>query len=284
MTPRQRLARLLEVALTIGLGILAVRFGIPPGTIPPLLPPINVPPVVVPPSPGLNLPPVTINVPSAPPVPAPVRPEPAPEVIKLDPIAATVKLLSPRSYCTATIIGPRDANGQQLVLTAEHCSPRVGSKHTLVLRDGRRITAQTIATYSAPDYAWMRTEKSAEEYPYTLLHPGPVTSGMTVYHSGYGVSQPGDGVRGTADKSQGGNGRWHFKLSVSHGDSGSGIIDAATGRLVGVVSTGDGRDPSSWTNGPTVEVIAIPPVNAPGASSPGVCPDGRCPIGVISLP
>lgn len=261
MDRRQKLIQLLTTVATIALSVLAARFGIPlpPIQVPPSVtvtpPPISVNPIVpAPVPPGHNTLPPSI-VPTAPTLPPDVP------TVKVDPYNATVKLIARGHYCTATVIGPRDASGRQWVLTAAHCVDQIGERQSIKFRDGRETVVECVAIFRGPDYAWCRTVPGDEEYPFTYLYDNPLQAGQRVYHTGYGVHKPGNKETGTVDKPEGGNGRYHFRLSVSHGDSGSGIIDAATGKVVGVVSTGSGRDPSPWTNGPAVPTVRIPDIS-----------------------
>ena len=278
MSNRDRIIQILTTALTIALSVLAARFGIP-------FPPIQVPP-------SIHVPPPVVNVLPAHPVPPPVpQPTPQPGVVppsipatpptvtpKVDPKGATVKLIANGHYCTATVIGPRQADGTQWVLTAAHCVTDIGEVQRIVFRSGTSVAVEVVSISPDPDFAWMKTAASANEYPYTLLYPTGLVSGQPVYHSGYGVHKPGNTERGKVDGPTGESGRYHFNLSVSHGDSGSGIIDAKTGLVVGVVSTGSGRDPSPWTNGPAVPVLTLPSGIADTPPVIPACPGGRCPV------
>jgi hypothetical protein len=87
---------------------------------------------------GLKLPP--ISIPAAPP-PAEGKPieMPAPKAVAPNAAAALGRIQFGNAGCTATIIGPRRADGRYDVLTASHCVSTIGQHGTMRLLDGRTV-------------------------------------------------------------------------------------------------------------------------------------------------
>lgn len=277
MFNRERIIQLAVTILALAIQTILTRFGIVP-------PNVTIPPSTVNPQPIIQVIPPQA-VPSTPsPVPiSPTNPLPVPGTGQtpasptLDPHSATVKLLANGHHCTATVIGQLDGESRQWVLSAAHCVAFVGERQIIQLRDGREFTVSVVSFNRKPDYAWLRTEPLKSELPFTLLSETPATKGNAVWHAGYGVHRPGNTEKGKVSDPTGSNDRVWFDLSVSHGDSGSGIIDTATNRVVGIVSVGSGRDPSPWTIGPDASKISKPWQSLAPITALPPCPSGTCP-------
>lgn len=171
----------------------------------------------------------------------PKRTEVAPG--KADPVAATVRLAMGDGRCTATIIGPKRADGRWDVLSAGHCVSAIGETGTITLKDGTVIAVRVAALNVRRDVCWLITDRVSTDLPYATIGGGELPRGLKVFHVGYGKDKPGNREDGTITASVGSDGFFWSMMSVSPGDSGAGVINAATGEVVGVVSgsTGLGR-------------------------------------------
>lgn len=177
-----------------------------------------------------------------PPLPIPPSPDK-----KADPEAATVKLRFGNSGCTATIMAPRRPDGRWDVLTAAHCTGGVGSIGTITLKDGRSTKVTVTARNTTSDISWMVTE-SADDFPFAHLASADAGANTGIWHMGYGVDKPGNKETGQVVGGPDSNGQLRMSLSVSSGDSGSGIFRTDTGELVAVVccTSGMGRQAAMW--------------------------------------
>ena len=226
-------------AALIGLSaFLAIRFGIqlPPIQIPPS-PPITVipPPVVIPPIGG-----------------APTQPVPPTETPP-DPLNAIVQISAPGVGCSATIIGPRRADGRYWVLSASHCVNGLGQHWTARFRNGRTIGLRVVNYDRKPDYSWLLTESNTEALPYALLADKTPEPGTPIWHAGFGIDRPGNRENGQTVSGPDANGQIRMKLSVSSGDSGGGIIIDKEGKVVSSVCCTAGRGFLTDTWGTSVE-------------------------------
>lgn len=139
------------------------------------------------------------------------------------------------SGCTATIIGPVWSNDDKLdILTAAHCV-KVGAAGKMWLKDGRILKVVCVARDPGSDAAWLTADNPGGDIPYLLLADAMPQEGEVVWHQGYGIDRPGNresGVfRGKATNGQ----QCKFRLSVSPGDSGGGIILDSEGKVVSPV-------------------------------------------------
>jgi hypothetical protein len=166
--------------------------------------------------------------------PVPPKPDPKPPG-KADPEKAIGKLRFGSAGCTATVIGPRRADGRWDVLTAAHCVRGLGQQGTLTLPDGRALGLRVVAHAPTPDLAWCVTEDAVADLPYALLAEKNPEPGAAVWHGGFGVDRPGNHEEGTLAERENGQGQLRMVLSVSSGDSGGGIFRADTNELVAVV-------------------------------------------------
>src|SRR5262249_36997558 len=96
--------------------------------------------------------------------------------------------------------------------------------------------------------------------PYALLARTDPAPGTAVWHNGYGVDKPGNREDGVVTAAPNADGQLQFRLSVSSGDSGSGIFRADTGELVGVVccTTGLGVNTAMWGGASTTALRLRP--------------------------
>lgn len=170
----------------------------------------------------------------------------APPDGKRDPQNATVKLGCGNSGCTATIVGPRRPDGRWDVLTASHCTSVESC--SIKLKDGRSFKVKVSARNKSADLCWMVTDEAVSSMPFAVLASKSPDVGTPIWHMGYGVDKPGNLEQGVVIGVPNGSGQLHMSLSVSSGDSGSGIFRKDTGELVSVVccTTRTGAKVSMW--------------------------------------
>jgi hypothetical protein len=177
--------------------------------------------------------------PALPPVPPPKKKDPEPPPTdpkaKADPVAATGRIQFGNAGCTATVMWPRRPDGKWDVLTAAHCTSRgVGSRGVLYLKDGRRLGVTVTARATGADISWLVTDDSIADMPFAVLASADPPSGTRVWHMGYGVDNPGNREEGEV-LGRTSEGQMAMRLSVSSGDSGSGVFRADTGELIATV-------------------------------------------------
>lgn len=208
-----RFPLLREALLAAAAAFLAVLGGrlIPPEKSPPTPPP----PVVVPP-------------------PA-IDPPPQPQIDK-----TIARIQIGRSGCTAALVGPRRVDRRYNLLTAAHCVGRVGDRGTYFAQDGSRLAFEITAMDKRSDCAWGVTDPTDKAYPFAELADDEPEPGVSVWHAGYGVDRPGNREFGTVVQAGLPDGKTHFNLNVSSGDSGGAIVHAGTGRILSVVCCSDG--------------------------------------------
>lgn len=231
--PRSRRRELLWQALMIALAVLAARYGIPlpppqPAPQPPPAPPIIIQPPVTPP-------------PTLPPPPPPPEPD-----------KAIVKLSFRGVGCTATVIGPQRVDSRWWVLTAAHCCEARGQRGSIAFLDGRRVGVSVVSFDRICDAAWLVTDVLAERLPYAFLAKEVPPVGTKVWHAGHGIDSPGNREDGTVAAGGDSNGQCRFRLSVSSGDSGGGIISNEKGEVISCVccTSARGRFSDVWGTTP----------------------------------
>ncbi|MFO0876502.1 MAG: trypsin-like peptidase domain-containing protein [Gemmataceae bacterium] len=166
-------------------------------------------------------------------------------------------------------MGPRRADGRWDVITAAHCTGNVGSVGEITLKTGQRYKVHVLHRATGPDITWMVLDGTPDTLPYAMVATSAPSSGTKVWHMGYGVDRPGNREEGTVTGGPAANGQLSFRLSVSSGDSGSGIFREDTGELVGVVccTTGMGRQVTMY-GGACTTALKIRPGGPGGASAP----------------
>ena len=177
-------------------------------------------------------------------IPAPKEPDPKPKdpptAPKSDPIGATGRLRFGSAGCTATVIGPKRQDGRYDVLTAAHCNGGKGDRGTLTLKNGITVGVTVVAKNERADLCWMVTDTVVGDLPFAVIATANPAVGTAIWHMGYGVDVPGNREDGEV-LGETTDGQLQMKLSVSSGDSGSGIFRADTGELVAVVCCTTGR-------------------------------------------
>lgn len=202
---------------------------------------------------------VVIVVGATPPTPpGPQPPRPGPNVEQ-----SIVKLRFGNSGCTATIVGPRRSDGRWDVLTAAHCTGAAGSKGQMLLLDGRTFPVTVQVRDTKCDISWMVAETNEATLPFANLAKENPPVGTPVWHKGYGVDKPGNKEDGVVAAAENADGQLKFSLSVSSGDSGSGIFRVDTGELVAVVCcTASMAKKGAMWGGSTAKALAMRPNHA----------------------
>lgn len=139
------------------------------------------------------------------------------------------------SGCTATVIGPRRADGKWDILTAAHCWGAAVTTGTVTLQDGRTLKVRRVAIDRNADICWMVTEDPVESLPHAWLSPAVPEKGSACWHAGWGVDRPRNTERGTVSGPVDRNGQLPMHLSVSSGDSGGGIFRSDTNQVISCV-------------------------------------------------
>ena len=207
---------------------------------------------------GIKLPePVPPIQPVPTPTPKPDDPVPPkkPTDATPDPHKAVCKIRTSVGGCSATVIGPKRADGRYLVLTASHCIRRTGEHVTMVFRDGRTAGAVVLSFDRKADWCWMITESNTDTYPYAILAESMPDNGVAIWHCGFGVDKPGNTEVGTVIGFDNTRNQTMMNLSVSSGDSGGGIFRKDDGTLISCVCcTYSSRD-GGWTQGASIAAI-----------------------------
>lgn len=196
-------------------------------------------PIVIPLPPIKDQPPIT----DQPPQPPSVAP---------DPLNAIVRISRTGVGCSATLVYPRRADGRYWVLSAAHCTDRIGEKWTARFRDGRTTGLTVVNRNAAADYSWMVTDVDTQIFPSAILRENDPPVGTKIWHAGYGVHIPGNREDGEVTGAVNSDGQIKFALSVSSGDSGGGIMMDADGHLISAVccTSGMARKASVWGTSP----------------------------------
>lgn len=186
------------------------------------------------PQPPITLPPIVLP-PVAPPAPAEPAPKTPPAPPKADPLAAIGRIQFGNAGCTATIIGPRLADGRYWALTAAHCVSAKGQRGSMRLRDGRSFGLVVQAIDRESDCCWCLTDTNAQELPHATVARSSPAVGSRIWHAGYGVDVPGNREDGTVEAGPNAEGQIRMRLSVSSGDSGGGICLNDSGEVISCV-------------------------------------------------
>ena len=188
------------------------------------------------------------KVPPVPPKPKEKDP-PAPK--KPDAVQALGRIQFGNAGCTATVIGPRRADGKWDVLTAAHCVTNVGvgAKGSMKLKDGRTIAVKVANIHEGPDCSWLVTEDATlADLAFAEIAAANPAPGTKMWHRGYGVDKPDNREDGTVTVGENGDGQIEMSISVSSGDSGGGMFRDDTDELIAVVccTTAKGQRARVW--------------------------------------
>lgn len=167
-----------------------------------------------------------------PPVPDPDNP---PDTAKPDPWNAIGKIAMQGGYCSGTTVGPRMQDGRWRIVSAAHCFKQVGETATYVTRQGvsRKITVMAIDRKA--DIAICMTDQGQGVMAHTLVAAATPEVGAKIWHGGYGRHIPGNREDGTVLSRPNQDGQVKYRLSVSPGDSGGGIVVDGDGMLLSPV-------------------------------------------------
>lgn len=177
--------------------------------------------------------------PPAPPIVGPPPTEPPPEQPPVtDPREAVGKLLLQSSFCSATAIGPRRGDGRWNMVSAAHCfrgGPGVGRRGQYVTRSGVSIPVTCVAIDETADIAILITDERYEKIEYVMVAENTPQIGTSIQHHGFGQHIPGNTEQGQVLAAPNQQGQVRYRLSVSPGDSGGGILTTAGGMLLSPV-------------------------------------------------
>lgn len=152
-----------------------------------------------------------------------------------DPVNAIGRISMGNTGCTATITGPILKGDTTIkILTAAHCI-RVGQTGRMKLKDGREFTFRCVTRDEASDSAWLIADRPKGKIPFAKMASAPPSTGSKVWHQGYGIHKPDNREEGTYLGLANNGTQLRFRLSVSPGDSGGGIIANASGEVLSPV-------------------------------------------------
>lgn len=213
------------------------------------------------------------------PQPQPEKPPGKPPENPPDPFNAICKVIMTGGYCSGTIVGPRRPDGRWHIVSAAHCFRRVGESATIVTRAGQTFHATVLAINRQADCAILLTDE-VQGLAYAQIAEEIPPVGSKVWHAGYGFDKPGNREEGALLAAEDTNGQLRYRLSVSNGDSGGGIVLDGNGKLLSPVccTTHIARVGDVWGASPRVirQMIAQPTqyVGVPPVPMPLRWPDG----------
>jgi len=150
------------------------------------------------------------------------------------PATAGGKITVPRgdvaSVGTATVIGPRRADGRWDVLTAAHVVR--GAERASLAVGGKSVKLVVAVTDEKADVAWLVTEVAHEHLPFALLADRPAKAGEALWHKGCTSGE----CEGKALPTTNEIGTLWTDLPGSFGDSGAAIFRKSDGRVVAVLT------------------------------------------------
>jgi hypothetical protein len=133
--------------------------------------------------------------------------------------------------CTAAVIYPRRPDGRWDILTAAHCTGRVGAKGRFEV-GGFSYAVTVTAWDQAADVCWLVTDAPQEDLPCAVLAKELPPAGTPLWHRSFGVSQPGNKETGRVVNPNFRSGMLSMTLSFSSGDSGGPNFRADTHEIV----------------------------------------------------
>jgi hypothetical protein len=195
-------------------------------------------------------------VPPVAPVP-PIEPQPpvTPPPAEPNALAAIVRISRPGVGCSATVIGPRRPDNRWWVLTACHCTDKTGERWQMKFRDGRSGGFTIVSRNPRADVAWGVTDANDVSYPFAFVAEKSPEVGARVWHAGFGVDIPGNREEGQVLATPDQGDQIRFRLSVSSGDSGGGIVIDRDGKICSTVCCTTRRGAVADVWGASVEAI-----------------------------
>jgi hypothetical protein len=171
--------------------------------------------------------------PSTKPVPpAPEPPDPTPPA---EPIQAIGQVRMKGGYCSGTVVGPPRTDKHWIIVSAAHCFKGVGEKVTFVTRSGRGMACSVVAIDRRADGAILITDDAQSDMPWVKVAMQTPPVGSAIWHAGYGVHNPKNVEQGKVLAAPNSQGQTRYRLSVSQGDSGGGIMFNDKGELLSPV-------------------------------------------------
>jgi len=206
------------------------------------------------------------------PPPPPILPPPTdPPVVPptaARPLEATVRIRSGSAGCTATVLLERPSPSTYWMLTAAHCVRGGPGSGTAVFEHWDKSTVSwTVIRVDAASDLCLALITTDRQLPGALLADGDPGAGTPVWHQGFGVDRPGSLEKGTVVGGPDRNGQIEYRLSVSSGDSGSGVFRQDTGRWCGAVCCTSGQ--RMWAGGVSAArrlMITADPTDGPAPS------------------
>ena len=208
--------------------------------------------------------------------PAIPDPDLPPDTTSPDPWNAIGKIAMQGGYCSGTVIGPRASDGRWRVVSAAHCFKRVGEEATFIQRSGPSRKITVIALDRKADIAICMTDQGQGLMAYTNVASSTPAAGTKIWHGGYGRHVPGNREDGEVLGGPNNDGQVKYRLSVSPGDSGGGIVVDAAGLLLSPVCCTTRLDGPGevWGGSPEqirrmlatpTDFIDLPPIEMPPA-------------------
>jgi len=152
-----------------------------------------------------------------------------------DPVAAIGRLAMGNTGCTGTITGPIGRRDERIrILTAAHCI-KVGQTGTMALKDGRTFPFKCVSRDPLSDCAWLIADRPKGKIPFARMAFAPPTVDSPVWHQGYGIDKPNNREAGRYLGQAANGSQLRYRMSVSPGDSGGGIITTASGEILSPV-------------------------------------------------
>lgn len=159
-----------------------------------------------------------------------------------DPWPAIGKIQVGTFGCTATVVLPRLANGEYDIVGAAHCIPDGNRVGVMRLSSGKEFGIRVTAIDRLTDCVWFRTVGDVGQLPGAYLAEELPAAGEPVWHGGYGEHRPRNKETGLVTVPEAPKGQTEYRLSVSSGDSGGGIICNKTGMILSTVCCTTGRN------------------------------------------
>lgn len=160
---------------------------------------------------------------------------------------STYRISHGRSGCSATCVGRDSVDGSYILYTAAHCVDRIGDIVTVHVDSNTRIRSTVIGLDKVSDACVIRTQPTRIRLYSSRVYSGKASNGVRVWHIGYGIDKPGNREEGSIIGYDSDRRQYMSDISVSSGDSGSGVHtvdgDYVVGTVCCTVSVGGRR----WT-------------------------------------
>jgi hypothetical protein len=187
-----------------------------------------------------------------------------------DTMAARAVIRFGNSQCTASVIGPRQANGRWHLFSAAHCMA-AGARGTARLMDGRTVNVRVVAHERRSDIAWLETESDAiSSLPSTRLATTSAAAGTRASHAGFCQRTGGKRMPVTVQATPDANAQVRFFGAVCPGDSGGPVWRDDTGEvLASVCCTTNLQGNGNFWGGGSVRALQLRPGPKPAELAKG---------------